>query len=62
MAPLAGKDRKPVVAVGEPWESLVPLLESTLRTDPGLVTVVPDVAAAVEMVRRSVSLPPPDVA
>ncbi len=53
VAPFAGEMPKPVIAVGEPWTSLVPHLESELVTTPQLVTVVADVDAAVnEMVRR----------
>lgn len=47
VAPFRGLRRKPVVAVGEPWLSLVPHLEQTLATDTGLVTVVTDVERAV---------------
>jgi hypothetical protein len=51
VAPFAGQTPKPVIAVGEPWLSLVPHLESELTTTPRLVTVVADVEAAVaEMV------------
>jgi uncharacterized protein (TIGR00725 family) len=53
VAPFAGQARKPVIAVGEPWLSLVPHLESELTTTPRLVSVVEDVEAAVtEMVSR----------
>lgn len=53
VAPFAGQPPKPVIAVGEPWLSLVPHLESELATTPRLVSVVADVADAVtEMVRR----------
>ena len=48
VAPLAGAVRKPIIAVGEPWVSLVPHLERELQTDPGLITVTLDVPSAVE--------------
>jgi len=41
---------KPVVAVGEPWATLVPLLSETLATDGSLVALVPTVDDAVEAV------------
>ncbi len=41
---------KPVVAVGEPWATLVPLLAGTLGTDGSLVTLVSTVEEAVEAV------------
>lgn len=47
VAAFSGSTAKPIVAVGEPWLSLVPHLESELDTTPGLVTVVADVDAAV---------------
>lgn len=43
VAPHSGLVPKPVVAVGEPWTSLVPHLEETLGVEGGLVTVVNDV-------------------
>lgn len=53
VAPLASLTPKPLIAVGEPWTSLVPLLESALDTSPGIVTVVSDVSEAVdELVRH----------
>lgn len=39
--------RKPVLAVGQPWEEIIPSLETGLVTEQGLVTVVPTVDAAV---------------
>ncbi len=41
---------KPVVAVGEPWATLVPLLSETLATDGSLVALVPTVDDAVEAI------------
>ena len=41
--------RKPLIAVGEPWGSLVPHLESTLSTEAGLVSLADDVHTAVEL-------------
>ncbi len=53
VAPFARELPKPVVAVGEPWRSLVPHLETELATTPHVVTVVADVdAAVVAMVRQ----------
>jgi len=53
VAPFAGLAPKPIIAVGEPWTSLIPHLESELATTPDLVTVVSDVDEAVtEMVGR----------
>lgn len=50
VAPHSGLVPKPVVAVGEPWVSLVPLLEETLGIEGGLVRVVNDVDHAVAIV------------
>ncbi len=50
VAPFSDRQRKPVVAVGEPWLSLVPHLEQTLGTDAGLVTVTADVDTAVSRI------------
>ncbi len=50
VAPLADVQFGPVVAVGETWTDLIPDLTARLATDGGLVTVVPDVAAAVATV------------
>jgi uncharacterized protein (TIGR00725 family) len=41
--------RKPLIAVGEPWASLIPHLEETLVTLSGLVTIADDVREAVRM-------------
>lgn len=41
---------KPVVAVGSPWRELVPHLESTLDTEPGVVDVVDSAAEAVRII------------
>jgi len=40
---------KPIVAVGSPWRELVPHLESTLDTEPGVVDVVDSAAEAVRI-------------
>ncbi len=48
VAPFSKHARKPVVAVGEPWASIIPLLERSLGTDQGIVMVTADVTAAVE--------------
>jgi uncharacterized protein (TIGR00725 family) len=53
VAPFSAAEPKPVIAVGEPWMSLIPHLETTLATSTLLVTVVEDVEMAVtEMARR----------
>jgi uncharacterized protein (TIGR00725 family) len=41
---------KPVVAVGEPWATLVPLLTEALATDGSLVTLASDVDEAVAVI------------
>jgi uncharacterized protein (TIGR00725 family) len=48
VAPLSGTPRKPIIAVGDPWRSVVPSLEDALDTDRGLVTIVDDVRTAVD--------------
>ena len=48
VAPFSDGTRKPVVAVGEPWTTIVPYLEESLGTDTGIVTVTDNVADAVE--------------
>jgi uncharacterized protein (TIGR00725 family) len=50
VARFGGGTAKPVVAVGEPWATLVPALTEALDTDGSLVTLVPAVAEAVEVV------------
>jgi len=53
VAPFSNANPKPIIAVGEPWISLIPHLETELSTTPGLVTTVGNVDVAVqEMVRR----------
>jgi hypothetical protein len=47
VAPLAGRNFGPVVAVGDTWGKLVPAVSDQLRTDGELVTMVPDARAAV---------------
>jgi hypothetical protein len=42
--------RKPVVAVGHPWTTIIPTLEQQLATEPGLVTVAVTVEDAVDTV------------
>lgn len=49
---------KPVIAVGEPWGSLVPHLAETLATDASLVTTVATVEDAVDEVVRQLDLNP----
>jgi uncharacterized protein (TIGR00725 family) len=48
VAPFSSGIRKPVVAVGEPWTTIVPYLEESLGTDTGIVTVTDNVAEAVQ--------------
>ena len=57
VAGLAGAPAKPVVAVGPTWRAVVEHLARATRSDPGPVTLVPDVASAVAEVRRRVPLP-----
>ncbi len=53
-----GEERpKPVVAVGEPWATLVPLLTNALATDGSLVTLVATVEDAVDAVAAGVGQP-----
>ena len=53
VASFSAIERKPVIAVGEPWRRLVPLLEEELSTTMGLVHMVPDVRAAVSALREA---------
>ena len=53
VAPFSGGTSKPVVAVGEPWASIVPQLEESLGTDRGIVTVTDNVADAVEYMKTA---------
>lgn len=55
VAPFSGRTPKPIVAVGEPWVSLVPHLEETLGIERGLVEVVDDVRTAVELLLADLS-------
>ena len=55
VAPFAARERKPVVAVGEPWLTLVPHLEATLATESGLVHVTTNVEDAVAHIVSSLS-------
>ena len=48
VAPFSGGTRMPIVAVGEPWISIVPNLEESLGTDTGIVTVTDSVSKAVQ--------------
>jgi hypothetical protein len=49
---------KPIVAVGEPWSTLVPLLTESLGTDGSLVTLVPTVEEAVAVVAKQLDRHP----
>ena len=53
VASFSAIERKPVIAVGEPWTRLIPLLEEELSTTRGLVSVVPDVPTAVVALREA---------
>jgi uncharacterized protein (TIGR00725 family) len=55
VAPFADRPRKPVVAVGEPWLTLVPHLEETLDTASGLVYVTTNIDDAVSRIVSSLS-------
>jgi uncharacterized protein (TIGR00725 family) len=57
VAALAGVPAKPVVAVGPNWRAVVEHLARATRSDPGPVTLVPDIASAVAEVLRRVPLP-----
>jgi uncharacterized protein (TIGR00725 family) len=50
VARFAGTDPKPVIAVGEQWRRIVPLLTTELETDGSLVTLVGTVDEAVQAV------------
>lgn len=50
VAPFSAIEPKPIIAVGEPWGELIPLLEDQLSTPPGLVRTVTDVDQAVGLV------------
>ena len=51
VAPFSDVPRKPIVAVGEPWATLIPLLEDRLATTAGLVTLTADVDEAAAVLR-----------
>ena len=53
VARFSGDERKPVIAVGDGWSRIVPMLEESLATDTGIVTVVDDVDAAVGILRTA---------
>ena len=57
IARLAGLAPKPALAIGPSWARIVPDLAAAIDTDASLVTLVPDVAAAVAVLRRSVPVP-----
>jgi uncharacterized protein (TIGR00725 family) len=50
VAQFSDTPRKPVVAVGEPWATIVPALERGLDTETDLVELVDSVEAAVERI------------
>lgn len=54
---LSGVPARPVVAVGPTWAAVVAYLAEATGSDPAGVTLVPDVAAAVDEVRRRVPRP-----
>jgi uncharacterized protein (TIGR00725 family) len=58
VARLAGGPACPLLAVGPTWARLVPYLAEAVGTDASLVTLVPDVAAAVAEVRLRVPAAP----
>jgi uncharacterized protein (TIGR00730 family) len=53
VARFTGVVPKPVIAVGEQWRRLVPLLTEELRTDGALVSIVDTVDEAVQIVSAS---------
>jgi uncharacterized protein (TIGR00725 family) len=55
VAPFSGGIRKPVVAVGEPWKTLIPRLEESLGTDAGIVTITDNVTDAVQHLTKTLS-------
>jgi uncharacterized protein (TIGR00730 family) len=57
VARFANSEPKPVVAVGEQWHRLVPLLTNELRTDGSLVVLVDTVEEAVRAVAAAVDGP-----
>lgn len=58
VAHLAGAPARPVVAVGPHWAAVVGYLAGATGADPSLVSLIPEVAAAVDEVKRRVPLPP----
>ncbi len=54
IARLSGAAPKPLIAVGEPWSTLVPQLAETLVTDASLVTLVPDEDSALEALQQQI--------
>lgn len=55
VAPFAEADSPPVVAVGEPWDTVVPELAEKLATDGNLVPVVADAAAGVALIAAALA-------
>lgn len=51
IARFSGTPERPLVAIGSPWDSLVPELALRLQTDGDLVTLVPDVPATLGVLR-----------
>lgn len=52
IARFSGGEPRPLIAVGDPWDSLVPWLAETLATDGSLVTLVGDERQASEELQR----------
>lgn len=52
----SGAAPRPLIAVGNPWRSLVPQLAETLATDGSLVTLVDDERRAAEELKRRLPL------
>ncbi|MFB3098642.1 MAG: hypothetical protein ACE1ZX_01230, partial [Acidimicrobiia bacterium] len=57
VARFSGTRPKPIVAVGEPWVTLIPLLTEELQTDGTLVTLVSTVDDAVAAVTARLGQP-----
>jgi len=55
VARFADSDPKPVIAVGDQWQRLVPLLTAELETDGSLVTLVDTVDEAVQVIAWALS-------
>jgi uncharacterized protein (TIGR00730 family) len=55
VAPFSGRRPIPLIAVGEPWTGLIPLLTERVSTNGDLVTLVDDIDAAIARLDEHVS-------